>query len=73
MTCREAVRKLYDYIDNELDNATTEKIKRHLELCRLCCDQFEFERTMKELVHKCCESSKAPAALKDKISKCLNP
>jgi len=72
MTCREAVDKLHEYIDSELDSATTEKIKKHLDLCRLCCNQFEFEKTMKELVHKCCERAKAPDVLKKKIADTLN-
>ena len=67
MTCREAVDKLQEYIDQELDSATCDKIKKHLELCRLCCDQFEFETTLKELTHKCCEDAKAPGVLKSKI------
>lgn len=67
MTCREAVDKLYEYLDNELDNVSSAQIKKHLDLCRLCCDHFEFEKTMKDLVHKCCQESKAPEILKDKI------
>ncbi len=73
MTCREAVNKLHEYIDSELDSATTKKIKKHLDLCRLCCDQFEFETTMKKFVHKCCAAAKAPSVLKEKILKSLNP
>ena len=67
MTCREAVKKLHEYLDRELDNASTEQIKKHLELCRLCCDHLEFEKTMKELVNKCCAGAKAPNLLKEKI------
>ena len=67
MTCREAVDKLYEYLDNELDSVTTAQIKKHLDLCRLCCDNFEFEKTMKDLVHKCCRDARAPAPLKSKI------
>ena len=72
MTCREAVDKLNEYIDNELDGASAEKIKKHLDLCRLCCDQFELEKSLKDLVQKCCESAKAPDLLKEKILKSLN-
>jgi mycothiol system anti-sigma-R factor len=67
MTCREAVDRLYEYLDSELDNVSTAQIKKHLELCRLCCDHFEFEKTLKDLVHKCCQSAKAPDVLKNKI------
>jgi len=72
MTCREAVTKLHEYIDSELDSATTRKIKKHLDLCRLCCNQFEFEKILKELVHKCCQGAKAPNLLKKKILDTLN-
>ena len=71
MTCREAVDKLYEYLDNELDNVTSSQIKKHLDLCRLCCDNFEFEKTMKNLVHKCCQDSRAPDPLKNKIIQSL--
>ena len=72
MTCREAVDRLHEYIDRELDSATHEKIKKHLELCRLCCDQFEFEKTLKDLTHRCCEDARAPDVLKSRILKSLN-
>jgi mycothiol system anti-sigma-R factor len=72
MTCREAVSRLNEYIDRELDAATDEKIRRHLELCRLCCDQYEFDKELKQLTHKCCEDSKAPPSLKSKILERLN-
>ena len=72
MTCKEAVNRLHEYLDNELDNATAEQIRKHLDLCRLCCDQFEFEKNMKDLVHKCCSQGKAPILLREKILDNLN-
>jgi len=72
MTCSDAVDKLYDHIDRELDNVTAESIRKHLDLCKLCCDQFEFEKSIKELVNKCCEDAKAPSLLKQKIITSLN-
>lgn len=71
MTCQEAVRKLYDYLDRELDIASSAQVEKHLELCRLCCDHYEFEKTMKKLVHSSCIQEKAPSFLKDKILKLL--
>jgi mycothiol system anti-sigma-R factor len=67
MTCQEAINRLYEYLDRELDNAAATEIENHLDLCRLCCDHFEFEQKMKELVHNSCLSEKAPQILKDKI------
>lgn len=71
MTCQEAVDKLYDYLDREIDEITAARIEKHLELCRLCCDHLEFEKNMKELVQKSCIQQKAPAFLKEKIQRAL--
>jgi mycothiol system anti-sigma-R factor len=71
MTCQEAVERLYDYLDKEIDKITAARIEKHLDLCRLCCDHFEFEKKMKELVQKSCIRQKAPSFLKEKILKAL--
>jgi mycothiol system anti-sigma-R factor len=71
MTCQEAVDRLYEYIDSETDGITAARIEKHLDLCRLCCDHFEFEKSMKELVQKSCIQQKAPAFLKEKIQRAL--
>lgn len=67
MTCQEAVDVLYEYLDRELDNLRSDQIDRHLDLCRLCCDHFEFEKKMKDLVQKSCIKEKAPSFLKKRI------
>ena len=67
MTCEEAVRKLHEYLDHELDHASAEQVEKHLEICRTCCDHMEFEKHMKKLIHQCCCRQKAPAFLRDKI------
>lgn len=71
MTCKEAVDKLYEYLDREADDMTASQVEKHLDLCRLCCDHFEFEKKMKELVQKSCFQEKAPAFLKGKIQQAL--
>lgn len=73
MTCQEAVDKLYEYLDREIDDITAAQIEKHLDLCRLCCDHFEFEKKMKDLVQESCVQQKAPSILKNKIRKALEP
>ena len=72
MTCEEAVKKLYQYIDKELDQTIVHQIDIHLEICRMCCDHFEFEKRMKVLVHDSCFQKKASPLLKNKIMDDLN-
>lgn len=42
--CSEALDKLYDFLDGELPDASGEEIAEHLEQCRACWPQFNFER-----------------------------
>jgi mycothiol system anti-sigma-R factor len=72
MTCEEAVKKLYEYIDKELDQDAMRQIDKHLEICHMCCDHFEFEKRMKSLVQENCFQNKAPKYLKSKIVDDLN-
>jgi mycothiol system anti-sigma-R factor len=67
MTCEEAVKKLYEYLDHELDMATAEQLDKHLEICKSCCDHFELERKLKTLIQETCIDEKAPQFLKNKI------
>jgi len=42
--CAEALEKLYDFLDGELPEASGAEIAAHLEQCRECWPQFNFER-----------------------------
>lgn len=42
--CGEALEKLYDFLDGELPDASGEEIAAHLEQCRACWPQLNFER-----------------------------
>jgi len=42
--CAAALEKLYDFLDGELPDASNREIAGHLERCRACWPQFNFER-----------------------------
>ncbi|MFQ5690579.1 MAG: zf-HC2 domain-containing protein [Gemmatimonadota bacterium] len=44
MDCKDAVKRVYDYLDGELDAETAEQIRRHIEICKRCYPYFNFER-----------------------------
>ena len=41
--CGGVMEQLYEYLDEELDEETVEKIRSHLELCKRCYPHVEFE------------------------------
>jgi mycothiol system anti-sigma-R factor len=50
MNCREALKHLYDYLDNELNESVVKKIKAHLSTCEHCFGKFEFEKLLQAFV-----------------------
>lgn len=48
--CEEAVAKLLEFLDGELDPAAEREMERHLETCRGCFSRAELERRLKRLV-----------------------
>ena len=42
--CEEALRKVYEYLDGELDAEWGERVRAHVEICRECYPHFNFER-----------------------------
>jgi len=69
ITCREAAKHLYEYLDGELPQIDYDKIKMHLELCRICCKHFEFEEILRSIIRNKARSEKIPPTLREKILK----
>lgn len=45
--CEEALRRLFEYLDRELDGARHAEMEQHLHTCRACYSRAEFERRLK--------------------------
>lgn len=50
LECEEAIAKLLEFLDGELDEIARRGIERHLETCRECFERAEFERRLRERV-----------------------
>ena len=48
--CREAVRRMWAYLDHALERSPSEEFETHLEACQRCCGELEFSRHLKEKV-----------------------
>lgn len=56
--CEEAIARILEYLDGELDEAAERQMDRHLRTCRGCFTRAEFERRLRRLV---AETGSAPA------------
>jgi len=47
ISCSEATRRLWEYLDATVDAAAREAIEEHLARCRRCCGELEFARELR--------------------------
>jgi mycothiol system anti-sigma-R factor len=42
ISCTDAVRQLWDYLDGAVNEADRHAIEEHLDVCKRCCGEVEF-------------------------------
>lgn len=70
-SCREAFRRLDDYLDRELTPGEVEAVRRHLEVCAMCADEFRVEAGILREVRGKLQRVSMPAGLQARIWKTL--
>jgi anti-sigma factor (TIGR02949 family) len=45
--CSEAVRQLWDYLDQAVSPEDQEKVEQQLSFCRSCCGELEFAKQLR--------------------------
>lgn len=65
--CRRALMWLYDYLDGEAPAREKDYVKRHLDLCAHCLEQYEFEEEFLKVIRERACKGKAPAALRRRV------
>ena len=48
--CPEAVRRMWDYLEQTLEPQPAREFDAHLDTCKRCCGELEFSRRMREMV-----------------------
>lgn len=46
ISCADAVRRLWEYLHNDLDAVDRGSVEDHLAFCRRCCGELEFARAL---------------------------
>lgn len=50
ITCADAVRQMWEYVEQELGPVNRARVERHLALCRRCCGEMEFAEQLREFM-----------------------
>jgi anti-sigma factor (TIGR02949 family) len=67
MKCRECVDHLYEFLDREVTPELERDIRRHLEECAPCDEQFDFEAVFLNFLRARCRTQGAPPELKRRV------
>lgn len=69
--CRTAVRQLWDYLDEELDEQRMNEVRKHLETCRHCLPHAEFGRRFLHALNGARERHVMPPAMRSQVMAAL--
>ncbi len=65
--CREVLSELWLFLDNECNHERRALLKRHLDECSQCLEEFGLDEHLKALLARKCGGDHAPDALKQRL------
>jgi mycothiol system anti-sigma-R factor len=68
--CHEAMRQLWEYLDNTVDAADRTLLQEHLARCRRCCGELEFAVELRRLLADSC-SQDLPDDVRQRLNETL--
>lgn len=68
INCDEAIRLLFEYLDNELERHDHAAVEAHLHDCRACFSRMEFDKRLRSMV-KGGDTASPSEALRARIKK----
>src|SRR5699024_2476123 len=66
--CSEVLEKLYTYIDGELEEGNVDQVRKHLDECSPCLEEYGLEEAVKRSVSKNCSADPWRSDMNDNVS-----
>lgn len=67
ISCEDALSRLYEFLDGELDDLTRDQVRAHYEVCRRCYPHLAAERAFKAALQRAMEGRRAPPELRHRV------
>ena len=67
LTCGDAVRKFFAYLDGALAGGSLEALEEHLEACLDCCERLDFSRKLDTFVKDRLGEEPLPEGIEERI------
>jgi mycothiol system anti-sigma-R factor len=69
--CREAVRRMWTYLDRSLETEPTDELEAHLATCQRCCGELEFSRHVRQKVAAGEASARLPVDVRHRFEELI--
>jgi mycothiol system anti-sigma-R factor len=69
--CREAVRRMWDYLEQALEPRPLAELEAHLDDCTRCCGELEFNRHLRQMVAERQSAPIMPPELRARVEQLL--
>lgn len=70
--CREAAKRVYEYLDGELAEAEEEEVRCHVEQCERCYPMYDWERMFLDALRERGDRPEASEALRERVTRLLD-
>ena len=71
VSCMEALARVHEYLDGELDGISHEEVTRHFSICRKCYPHLRLEERFRELLLRSQRVDVCPEGLKAQVLELL--
>jgi len=71
ISCDEALERLYDFLDAELDETWQVRVNEHFEACKACFPVMTFEKSFLDAVQGSKSDATTPAEVRSRILEAL--
>ena len=73
ISCQEALERLYEYLDGELQPESADEVRRHVEVCDACYPEVKFTTEFRDALHRAArDQDAAPERLRKKVEELLH-
>ncbi len=71
ITCSDAVRKLWEYLDGAIGDQDRNAIEEHLDVCKRCCGEAEFAEELRAFLEIDHQKEKMSPQTRDRLTSFL--
>lgn len=68
LDCSAVIADVWIMLDNECDEASRQRLQKHIDECGSCFEAYGIEEKVKRLISRKCGGDQAPAGLRERLS-----